>query len=115
MADNTGGGAAGDGTEILRELVRVRRALRRRGLSLGSRRGAGLRAAGVGSRVTLDVGGKVDDRHGAPLTVTGVVRTLSDGRFIHKGPDGAAGCPAASAPTAVLDVDGVKVILISYR
>ncbi len=24
MADNTGGGAAGDGTEILRELVRVR-------------------------------------------------------------------------------------------
>ena len=42
--------------------------------------------AGVGSRITLDVGGKVDARHGAPLTVTGVVRTLSDGRFVHKGP-----------------------------
>jgi microcystin degradation protein MlrC len=70
--------------------------------------------AGVGSRVTLAVGGKVDDRPGAPLTVTGTVRTLSDGRFIHKGPM-LHGLPGRLGPTAVLDVDGVKVILISLR
>jgi microcystin degradation protein MlrC len=114
MADNTGGGAAGDGTEILRELVRV-----------GARSAvvaclwdpAAVQEcvrAGVGARVTLDVGGKVDDRHGAPLRVTGVVRTLSDGRFVHKGPMG-RGLPGRLGTTAVLDVDGVKVILISYR
>ena len=70
--------------------------------------------AGVGSRITLDVGGKVDGRHGAPLTVTGVVRTLSDGRFIYKGPM-MRGLPGRLGPTAVLDVDDVKVILITHR
>jgi microcystin degradation protein MlrC len=114
MADNTGGGAAGDGTEILRELVRV-----------GARSAvvaclwdpAAVEAcvrAGVGQRITVPVGGKVDDRHGAPLTVTGVVRTLSDGRFVHKGPMG-RGLPGRLGTTAVLDVDDIKVILISYR
>jgi microcystin degradation protein MlrC len=114
MADNTGGGAAGDGTEILRELLRV-----------GARSAtvaciwdaAGVQAcveAGVGARVTLDVGGKVDDRHGAPVRVTGTVRTLSDGRFVHRGPM-MNGLPGRLGPTAVLDVSDVRVILITYR
>jgi microcystin degradation protein MlrC len=114
MADNTGGGAAGDGTEILRELVRVgaRSAVV---ACLWDPKAAALCAqAGVGASVTLDVGGKVDDRHGAPLRVTGVVRTLSDGRFVHKGPM-ARGLPGRLGTTAVLDVNDVKVILISYR
>ena len=64
--------------------------------------------------MTLSVGGKVDDRHGVPLTVTGTVRTLSDGRFVHKGPM-LRGLPGRLGPTAVLDLDGVKVILISLR
>jgi microcystin degradation protein MlrC len=114
MADNTGGGAAGDGTEVLRELLRV-----------GARNAvvaclwdpeavqACLRA-GVGQSLTVTVGGKVDDRHGAPLTVTGTVRTLSDGRFVHKGPM-MRGLPGRLGPTAVLDVAGVRVILISLR
>jgi microcystin degradation protein MlrC len=114
MADNTGGGAAGDGTEILRELLRV-----------GARSAtvaciwdaAAVQAcvkAGVGARVTLEVGGKVDDRHGAPVRVTGTVRTLSDGRFVHRGPM-MNGLPGRLGPTAVLDVGDVKVILITYR
>jgi microcystin degradation protein MlrC len=114
MADNTGGGAAGDGTEVLRELLRV-----------GARSAvvaclwdpAAVQEcirAGVGGRVTVSVGGKVDDRHGAPIAVTGTVRTLSDGRFVHKGPM-LHGLPGRLGPTAVLDVDGVKVILISLR
>jgi len=114
MADNTGGGAAGDGTEILRELLRV-----------GARSAtvaciwdaAAVQAcikAGVGARLSLDVGGKVDDRHGAPMGVTGTVRTLSDGEFVHRGPM-MHGLPGRLGPTAVLDVNDVKVILISYR
>ena len=66
------------------------------------------------SRLTLGVGGKVDDRHGAPLRVSGAVRTLSDGRFIHRGPM-MRGLPGRLGTTAVLDVDDVKVILISNR
>jgi microcystin degradation protein MlrC len=114
MADNTGGGAAGDGTEILRELVRVGA----RGATVACIwDAAAVQAcakAGVGARVTLEIGGKVDDRHGAPLPVTGTVRTLSDGRFVHRGPM-MTGLPGRLGPTAVLDVADVKVILISYR
>jgi microcystin degradation protein MlrC len=68
----------------------------------------------VGARVTLEIGGKVDDRHGAPLRVTGTVRTLSDGRFVHRGPM-MTGLPGRLGATAVLDIDDVKVILITYR
>jgi microcystin degradation protein MlrC len=71
-------------------------------------------AAGVGSTITLDVGGKVDPSHGAPLTVTGRVRTLSDGRFVYKGPM-FRGLEGRVGPTAVLDVSDVKIILISNR
>ncbi|HEU4437655.1 MAG TPA: M81 family metallopeptidase [Methylomirabilota bacterium] len=114
MADNTGGGAAGDGTEILRELL----AMGARGATVACiwdrAAVAACVEAGVGARVTIDVGGKVDDRHGAPLRVTGIVRTLSDGRFVHRGPM-MHGLPGRLGTTAVLDVNDVKVILISYR
>ena len=114
MADNTGGGAAGDGTEILRELVRVGARSAIVACIWDKAAVDACIAAGVGGRVTLDVGGKVDDRHGAPLSVTGTVRTLSDGRFVHKGPM-MRGLSGRLGPTAVLDVDDIKVILISYR
>ena len=114
MADNTGGGAAGDGTEILRELVRVGARSSVVACIWDAAAVDACIAAGVGGRVTVDVGGKVDDRHGAPLRVTGTVRTLSDGRFVHKGPM-MRGLPGRLGPTAVLDVGDIKVILISYR
>jgi microcystin degradation protein MlrC len=114
MADNTGGGAAGDGTEILRELVRVGARSAVVACIWDPTAVALCAKAGAGASVTLDVGGKVDDRHGAPLRVTGIVRTLSDGRFVHKGPM-ARGLPGRLGTTAVLDVNDVKVILISYR
>ncbi len=114
IADNTGGGAAGDTTGILRELLRV-----------GARPAtvaclwdpAAVRAcvaAGVGATVQVSVGGRVDPSHGAPLAVSGRVRTLSDGRFVHKGPM-CRGLEGRLGPTAVVDVSDVKIILISHR
>jgi microcystin degradation protein MlrC len=70
--------------------------------------------AGVGATVTLTVGGRVDPSHGAPVSVTGRVRTLSDGRFVHKGPM-FRGLEGRLGPTAVLDVNDLKIILISLR
>lgn len=114
IADNTGGGAAGDTTEILRELLRV-----------GARQTTvaciwdpeAVRAcvtAGVGATATVRVGGKVDPTHGTPIEVGGRVRTLSDGRFVHKGPM-FRGLEGRLGPTAVLDVNDLKIILISLR
>jgi microcystin degradation protein MlrC len=114
IADNTGGGAAGDTTEILHELLRVGA----RGVTVACLWDpAAVRAcvaAGVGATLTVAVGGKVDPAHGAPLDVSGHVRTLSDGRFVHRGPM-FRGLEGRLGPTAVLEVDGVKIILISHR
>lgn len=114
IADNTGGGAAGDTTEVLREVLRVGA----RGTTVAClwdpHAVQTCLRAGVGATVTLPVGGKIDPRHGAPVTVTGRVRTLSDGRFVHKGPM-FRGLEGRLGPTAVLEVDDVKIILISHR
>ena len=114
IADNTGGGAAGDTTEILRELLRAG-ARQTTVACLWDREAVrACVAAGVGATVTLKVGGKVDPSHGAPVEVTGQVRTLSDGRFVHKGPM-FRGLEGRLGPTAVLDVNDLKIILISLR
>ena len=114
IADNTGGGAAGDTTEVLREVLRVGA----RGTTVAClwdpHAVQTCLRAGVGATVTLPVGGKIDPRHGAPVTVTGRVRTLSDGRLVHKGPM-FRGLEGRLGPTVVLDVDDVKIILISHR
>jgi len=114
VADNTGGGAAGDGTEILRELLRVDAPSATVACLWDPAAAAACTRAGVGATLTIDVGGKVDDRHGAPLTVTGRVTALSDGRFVHKGPM-LRGLPGNLGRTAVLQAGGVKIILISHR
>jgi len=42
--------------------------------------------AGVGAKLTLPVGGKVDQRFYKPLEVTGVVKSIDDGRYMICGP-----------------------------
>jgi microcystin degradation protein MlrC len=73
-------------------------------------------AAGVGARVTLPLGGKVDmpaiGRKGAPLTVTGVVRVLSNGEFTVRGPM-YTGVRTFLGRTAVLDTGSLEIVVIS--
>ena len=77
-----------------------------------------MRAAGLGARVTLDLGGKLDmpslGLKGAPLTVTGRVKNLTDGRFRNRGPM-AKGVQMDMGPTAVLDTGRVEIIVISRQ
>jgi microcystin degradation protein MlrC len=114
IADNTGGGAAGDTTEILRELVRIGVRPATVACLWDPAAARACAQAGVGATLTVAVGGKVDPAHGAPLTLTGRVRTLSDGRFVYKGPM-MRGLEGRVGLTAVLDVNDLKVILISHR
>jgi microcystin degradation protein MlrC len=114
MADNTGGGAAGDTTAVLRELLRAGARDATVACLWDPDAAAACARAGVGASVSLAVGGKVDPTHGAPVAVTGRVRTISDGRFVHKGPM-FRGLPGRLGTTAVLEVAGVKIILISER
>ena len=86
MADNTGGGAAGDGTEVLRELLRVGARSAVVACLWDPAAVAECLRAGVGA--PRDAPGRREG--GRPprgaRQVTGTVRTLSDGRFVHKGP-----------------------------
>jgi len=77
---------------------------------------AAMAEAGVGAEITLDLGGKTDmpaiGLKGTPLRVAGRVRTLSDGRWIVRGPM-YTGVEVDTGPSGVLEVGGMRVIVIS--
>ena len=77
---------------------------------------AGFEEAGVGATLTLPLGGNTDmpsiGRAGEPLTVTGRVRALTDGDFVVTVPMG-RGTTRSMGPSALLDLGGVQVVVIS--
>lgn len=89
MADfgsNPGGGGAANGTTVLREMLDQK--LENAGWAImhDPEVVSECIEAGVGERVTTTLGGKTDDRHGAPITdLTGYVKAITDGRYVNTG------------------------------
>jgi microcystin degradation protein MlrC len=75
-------------------------------------------AAGIGNDVQVELGGKNDlptvDHKAAPLSVTGRVKLISDGRFTNLGPMG-RGVRGDMGPTVVLDTGKAEIVVISYH
>jgi microcystin degradation protein MlrC len=73
-------------------------------------------AAGVGARVELPLGGKLDmpsiGRQGEPLTVAGKVKLISDGLYRNRGP-ASTGMLNDMGATVVLDTGKVEIVVIS--
>lgn len=73
-------------------------------------------AAGVGSEITLQLGGKLDmpaiGLQGQPRSVSGRVRLVCDGRFRNRGPM-ARGEINDMGPSAVLDTGKLQIVVIS--
>ena len=113
-ADNPGGGSASDSVEILRELLRRKASPAAVGTIWDPGAVDLLWNAGVGSEIELRIGGKVDRFHGDPIDVRGTVERLHDGSFTYKGPMG-RGSAGNLGRTAVLRVDGVRIVLNSER
>ncbi len=109
--DNPGGGGHGDTTELLSELVRQRARNALFCLINDADSAAACHAAGAGAEVSLSLGGKSD---GMPFACTARVLTLSDGRFTLTGPMG-AGNPGNLGPSALIDIDGVRVVVVSRK
>ena len=114
IGDNPGGGAPCDGTVVLKAALEE-------GLEEGVFAViADLEAVGkaeevgVGNEVTMDLGGKTDKLHGEPLRVKGLVKLISDGKFIAKGPMG-TGSERDMGRTAVLRVGGLEIIVTEKR
>jgi microcystin degradation protein MlrC len=73
-------------------------------------------AAGIGSEVSLSIGGKIEmpaiPVESLPLTVTGTVKTISNGRYRNRGPMG-RGVQMDMGPAVVIDTGPVEIVLIS--
>lgn len=113
VADNIGGGAPGDGTELLREILEQRVT----GGVIAIADAEAVRAAfaaGVGGQFTGEIGGKTDTFHGQPVAVSGRVRLLSDGQFIYRG-SYMTGQIKEMGRTAVVDIAGNAIILSEHK
>jgi microcystin degradation protein MlrC len=115
-ADNVGSGGTQDVMTVLREVMRQELDDVAVAAIFDPDAVRKMAMAGVGATVTLALGGRTDmpaiDRRGEPLTVTGRVRTLSDGEWIVRGPM-YTGVKVSMGPSAVLDTGKVEIVVVS--
>jgi microcystin degradation protein MlrC len=113
-ADNCASGATQDTMHVLDAALR----LGLDGIGVGPVRDpeavARMLEAGIGNRVTLPVGGKVDmpaiGRKGEPLQLTGIVRNITDGEYTITGPQ-FTGMRCFMGRTAVLDTGRAQIVI----
>ena len=114
-SDNPGGGAPGDGTFLLAEMLK--RDIP--GSVYGYIRDAEVVqqaiAAGVGQTIDCVLGAKTDSHHGHPVELKGAyIKTISDGKYLKKNPMG-AGEIGSIGQTVLLQVSNVSIIVATGR
>ncbi|MCH7687028.1 MAG: M81 family metallopeptidase, partial [Planctomycetes bacterium] len=113
-SDNPGGGAPCDGTVALQALIDADFQGGVVGILYDPETVRQAHAAGVGVTIDAEIGGKTDDRHGSTVHAKAYVKTLSDGKFIHRGPM-RNGLPGDFGNMAVLVIGGVEVVVAANR
>ncbi len=112
QADNTGGGAPGDSTEVLQTFLE-RNLDDSLLLYLVDQQAAEMaHEVGAGARITTLLGGRSDPIQGPPVPFEGEVVALSDGVFLYDGPM-YAGLTGNLGKSAWLRSGGVNVVVIS--
>ncbi len=114
MGDNVGGGSPGDGTLLAIALHQRRAGPAFVCINDPESVSQAIRA-GVGASLQLSVGGKSDELHGPPLEATFVVRGVSEGKFAETQPRHGGIQKFDQGPTAVVECDGLTVMLTSKR
>jgi microcystin degradation protein MlrC len=112
QSDNTGGGAPGDSTEVLRLFLERRLQDALLLYLVDAEVAAKAHALGVGARITTPLGGKSDPVQGPPVDFDGEVMALSDGIFHYDGPM-YAGVRGNLGTSAWLRSGGVHVVVVS--
>jgi microcystin degradation protein MlrC len=110
-SDNPGGGAPGDGTNLLRAMLDAGIEGATFGFIADPETAAAAHAAGVGARIEVRLGGKHGDLHGTPVTGEAYVKSLTDGRFVLQ--HMLRGVQMDLGPSARLVLGGVEVIVTS--
>jgi microcystin degradation protein MlrC len=114
-ADNCASGATQDTMYVLKEVLRQGLT----GIAVGPVRDPEavdrMIRAGVGARLTLTVGGRMDmpaiGEKGEPMELTGVVRAVTDGEYTITGPQ-FQGMRCYMGRTAVLDTGAAEIVVI---
>ncbi|GIO08049.1 microcystinase C [Brevibacillus reuszeri] len=111
-SDNPGGGAPGDGTYLLRAMLEANLPSACFACIFDPEVAQIAHKAGVGSTITVNLGGKVDRLHGEPIALTAYVKCLTDGRYIIKSPMG-QGTPVNLGKSVRLQADGLDILVCS--
>jgi microcystin degradation protein MlrC len=114
IGDNPGGGGPCDGTVLLKSLIEMNAENAVFGVITDPEVVEKATDSGVGSSIDVELGGKTDEFHGSPLSTTGQVKLISNGRFMPTGPM-SRGLEADMGKTVVLTVGDVDIIVTSKR
>lgn len=124
VGDNPGGGAPGDETAVLRELLD--QGVENAGVALVCDPAAveTLAADGVGETVALELGGKSADSWTDPVAIEGYVKAVTDGTYVNTGPM-QTGAPVNLGRTVLVEVgddrstlgiDGnIRIVVVENR
>lgn len=111
--DNIGGGAAGDSTFLLEQLL----AQKADGWVVVMYDPAAVDAAlkaGIGGAFDMAVGGKTDNQHGKPVRVRGRVRSFDDGDYIETAVRHGGNTFYSMGLTAVIEAEGSTRTMKNY-
>jgi microcystin degradation protein MlrC len=111
--DNPGAGAPGDGTHLLKALLAVDHGDAKVcfGCMFDPAVVKSAIKAGVGQRIVVDLGGKHDALHGAPIRIDAYVKAITDGVVVLRAMG--QGLTQKLGPMVRLDVQGISIIVSS--
>lgn len=115
MSDNPGGGCPGDGTHLLREMLKRNLPGTIFGYMVDPQAAAYLWEHKVGDTVSFSLGGRHEKIFGEPIEIeNGTLLALSEGDFIHTSPN-LLGAAAKLGKCARVKVGNVEIIIATVR
>jgi microcystin degradation protein MlrC len=113
-SDNPGGGTPADGTYLLRALLEANLENACFGFIYDPEVVEAAFKAGVGTSIEVQLGGKTDNLHGEPISLTAYVKCLTDGRFTQSSPMG-RGAKINLGRSVRLQSNGIDIIVCSIK
>jgi microcystin degradation protein MlrC len=113
-SDSTGSGSPGDSTGVLKHLLRAPLTGPAAIFLVDPAAVAQAIASGIGTTVSMAIGGAFDKKHSKPVKVKGVVKLISDGRWVARARGYNTGITTCMGRAVVLEV-GLVLILIAER
>lgn len=113
-SDSTGSGSPGDSTGVLKHLLKAKLTGPAAIFLVDPAAVATAVDAGIGATVSMKVGGAFDTRNSKPVAVKGVVKIISDGRWVARARGYNTGITTCMGRTVVLEA-GQVFLLIAER